>query len=66
VKYNKNLLKAELLMNEYSNSKLAKKLNISPATLSKKINGISQWKLAEIQKITNIVGNEKSNLIFFG
>lgn len=64
--FNANLLKAELLIKGISTDELAKTLEINKSTLSKRINGKSEWTLSELQKVGEILGVEKMNHIFFG
>lgn len=63
--FDKNLLKAELVYNNYTFEKLAKSLDLTKGTISKKMNGSSEWTLSEIQKIGEIVGKKKLISIFF-
>ena len=63
--FNKLLLKSELTLKELNFSQLAKTLNISKSTLSKKINSKSEFTLAEIQKISLLIGFDKTMNIFF-
>lgn len=57
-------LKAELVLKGVSNTELAKKLKMNNSTLSKKMNGKSEWNLGEIQEIGKIIGSEKLSEIF--
>ncbi len=63
--FDKNLLKSELVYKDISFEKLAKTLGLSKGTVSKKVNGQSEWTLSEIQKIGSIVGEDKLVAIFF-
>ena len=63
--YNTSELKVELIRMNLSRTQLATALNINKSTLSKKINGQSEWTLAEIQKIGTLLGKEKIVPIFF-
>lgn len=63
--FNANLLKAELLIKGISTDELAKILGINKSTLSKRINGKSEWTLSELKKVGEILGVEKLNQIFF-
>ncbi len=62
--FNANLLKAELLIKGISTDELAKILGINKSTLSKRINGKSEWTLSELKKVGEILGAEKLNQIF--
>ena len=62
--FNANLLKAELLIKGISNDELAKILGINKATLSKRINGKSEWTLSELKQVGNLIGLEKLEKIF--
>lgn len=63
--FNKSLLMSELVLKQLNATQLAKMLNISKATLSKKLNSKSEFSLDEIQQIGNIIGKEKVIDIFF-
>lgn len=63
--FNANLLKAELLIKGISTEELAKILGINKSTLSKRINGKSEWTLSELKKVGEVIGGEKLNEIFF-
>lgn len=63
--FDKNLLKSEIVLKGLNLDSLAKRLETSKATLSKKVNGKSEWKLSEIQEIGKIVGEDKIVAIFF-
>lgn len=56
---------SELVLKQLNATQLAKMLNISKATLSKKLNSKSEFSLDEIQQIGNIIGKEKVLDIFF-
>lgn len=62
--FNANLLKAELLIKGISNDELAKILGINKATLSKRINGKSEWTLSELKQVGKLIGLEKLEKIF--
>lgn len=55
---------SELVLKQLNATQLAKMLNISKATLSKKLNSKSEFSLDEIQQIGNIIGKEKVLDIF--
>ena len=57
--FDKNLLKSELVLKGLTYESVAKNLNITKSTLSKKINGVSEWNLTEIQTIGKIIGEDK-------
>ncbi len=63
--FDRNLLKSELVLKGLTYEVLSKKLNITKSTLSKKINGVSEWTLSEIQAIREIIGEDKVVAIFF-
>ena len=63
--FNVKLLKAELLMKGITNDEFARLLCINKSTLSKKINGKSDWTLSELRKTGEILGVDKLNEIFF-
>jgi transcriptional regulator with XRE-family HTH domain len=63
--FNQNALKAALAMKGKTLANLAAYLGINKSTLSKKINGRSEWTLPEIQKTGDVVGKEKIKEIFF-
>ncbi len=63
--FNKSLLMSELVLKQLNATQLAKMLNISKATLSKKLNSKNEFSLDEIQQIGNIIGKEKVLDIFF-
>lgn len=62
--FDNKLLRAELLLCGISRKNLAEMLGIAKSTLSKKINGKSEWTLTELQKIGNIIGKNKLDQIF--
>jgi len=64
--YNKQKLKAELVLRDMSMADFAQKLNMNKSTLNRKINGKSEWSLSEIQSIKSIIGDEQTYEIFFG
>ena len=57
--FNANLLKAELIIKGISTDELAKILGINKSTLSKRINGKSEWTLSELKKVGEIHGGER-------
>ena len=63
--FNKNLLMSELILLQINSSELAKMLDVSKSTLSKKLNGKSEFTLKEIQKIANLIDSDKTLQIFF-
>ena len=63
--FDKNLLKSELVYHGLTFQLLADNLGIAKSTVSKKVNGYSEWTLSEIQKIGKILGSEKIVEIFF-
>ena len=63
--FDKSLLRAEMILNKITATQLANKLNISKSTLSKKMNGKSDFALCEIQAISDLLGFEETAKIFF-
>ena len=63
--FDKNLLKSELVLNGLTLEKLGKILNLSTSTMSKKLNGVSEFTLSEMQALSKILGEEKVVAIFF-
>lgn len=63
--FDRNLLKSELVYKGLTLEDLAKRLGLSKGTVSKKVNGVSEWTLSEIQKIGSVVGEDKIVAIFF-
>ncbi len=63
--FNKNLLKSELVLNGITLGDLAKLLKLTKSTISKKVNGFSEWTLSEIQTIGKTIGDDKIEKIFF-
>jgi len=63
--FDKKLLRSEFVLHSVSLGDLATLLHITKSTISKKMNGISEWTLSEIQAIGKIIGNEKVMSIFF-
>ena len=61
----KNLLRAELILQNITAKDLADILGISQSAISKKINGISEFSLSELQTISSKLGIEKTISIFF-
>lgn len=64
---NKNLLRAAIVANGYTQEKLAESIGISPNTLSSRIVGSSCFNTDEIDKICsvlNISSNEQKAQIF--
>lgn len=64
---NSSKLLIAMLERDYTREKLAKKLDISEGTLSKKLNGISEFKQSEINAITKALKLKNSEVmhIFF-
>ena len=58
------LFKAEIVARGIDRKNLANELGINASTLSKKINGLSDWNLAELRKLGTIFGVEKVRVIF--
>lgn len=65
MKFNKDKLKADLLLNHISMKEFAKLLNSSEATVSKKMNGTVKWKYDDVLIISSIIGKEEAMSIFF-
>ncbi len=63
--FNQNLFKSELILHNLSIADLAKLLNKTKSSVSKKVNGKSDWKLYELQIIAKAVGTDKVISIFF-
>lgn len=63
--FDKNLLKSEFVLRGLTYETIAKDLKVSKSTLSKKINGVSEWNLAEVQEIGKLIGEDKIIPIFF-
>lgn len=63
--FDKKLLKSEFVLHGMSLGDLATLLHLTKPTISKKMNGISEWTLSEIQTIGKMIGNEKVMKIFF-
>lgn len=61
----KNLLKAEFALKGLTLGDVAKILNLTKPTISKKMNGISAWTIPEVQKLSDLIGIEKTIEIFF-
>ena len=61
--FNQNLFKSELILHNLSIADLAKLLNKTKSSVSKKVNG--NWKLYELQIIAKAVGTDKVISIFF-
>ena len=57
--FDKNLLKSELVYQGLTFQNLADKLGIAKSTISKKVNGITEWTLSEMQEIGKLIGNDK-------
>ena len=63
--FDKNLLKSELVLKDLTLEKLGKLLGLSKPTMSKKLNGVSEFTLSEIQALSKILGEEKGCCYFF-
>lgn len=63
--FNKTLFKSELVLKQITATQLAKILNVNKSTVSKKINGKSEFTHSEIQTIGKLIGNDKLMQIFF-
>ena len=63
--FDKNLLKSELVYKGLTFQCLANKLGVAKSTISKKVNGLTEWTLSEIQQIGKLIGNDKVLEIFF-
>lgn len=64
---NANLLRGKMVSNGFTQETLAQKMNITANTLSAKMNGKSQFDLAEVLKMCEILGitnNEEKCEIF--
>ncbi len=62
--FNQNLFKSELILHNLSLADLAKMLKKTKASVSKKVNGKSDWKLYELQIIAKAVETDKLMSIF--
>ena len=58
-------LEAELVRANVTRDQLAAELGIDKSTLSKKINGKSDWKISEVNIIAQHIGGDKIRDIFF-
>ncbi|MEE1137295.1 MAG: DUF739 family protein [Acutalibacteraceae bacterium] len=65
--YNDKILKGKIVEKGKSRSDMASVLGIDISTLSKKLNGTTEWKRSEMQIIRNYLGLtlEESESIFF-
>ncbi len=63
--FDKEALQAELILHHISMKTLASLLNTSETTISRKMNGICQWKQEDLVHIADIIGREKMISIFF-
>lgn len=60
---NKNALRAALALNSTSQEEMAKQMGISGNTLSRKINGLTDFNLGEVNKIKAILNLSREDLI---
>lgn len=60
-------LKTEIKERGYKQRYLAAKLNLTPNGLSRKVNGITEFKASEIETLSDLLcfSNEERNNIFF-
>ena len=63
--FDKNLLKSEFVASGVSYEKAAEMLKMNKTTLSRKINGYTEWTLSEIQSFADAFGKETAIKIFF-
>ena len=63
--YHQNEFEAELVRQGITRAKLAEELNITTGTVSKKINGKSDWTMSEVQTIIRHIGLDSTIRIFF-
>lgn len=62
---NTNLLKYLIAISGYTITELAQKLNMGRTTLSRKINGKSDFNTSEIMTLCDLIGVEDKDPIFF-
>jgi transcriptional regulator with XRE-family HTH domain len=62
---NTKVLKCLIALSGYNITELAQKLNMSRATLSRKINGRSEFNSTEIMSLCDLIGVEDKDPIFF-
>lgn len=60
-----NNLKAEMTRRGVSKKQLAQKLNMSEWTLNRKLNGLSQFTLADMSKIKEVFRDSTISYLFF-
>lgn len=60
-----NNLKAEMTRHGVSKKQLAQKLNMSEWTLNRKLNGLSQFTLADMSKIKEVFRDSTISYLFF-
>lgn len=64
--FNKQMLKAQMVLKGFSGEKIAKELQINPSTFYRKMNDDGDFSRSEIVKICEILDIKEPNEIFFG
>lgn len=61
--FQKNVLESWMKLRGKTQENLATALNMNPATMNKKINGASEFKLQEIQKLAEVLDLSSEDII---
>ena len=65
-RFDKRLLKAAFAEKGLTLADCADHMGIDTSTLSKKMNGKSEWTLSNIHAVAKLIGEERALSIFFG